>query len=278
VTIGAPELVKAAVNGVLGLAGLRLARDHRSRLSPLDMALHQILAQLDISVVFDVGAHAGEYAARLRKLGYRRRIVSFEPQAAAFATLAKQAMLDSKWDALPVALGDCDGEAVLNVSANSMSSSFLTVLPNILQVEAGIAQVATERVQLSRLDRIYRQFSSTSDAALLKIDAQGYEPKVLAGARELLATCDAVQMEMALFPSYRGQKLLPEMIISMSHRGFALVHLERGFWDRSSGYLIEADGIFVRMDRLAAGFADRPDTRLAAGSESVAQLQTVLPS
>ena len=63
--------------------------------------------------------------------------------------------------------------------------------------------------------------------------------------------------QMALFPSYRGQTLLPEMISSMSDQGFALVHLERGFWDSSSGYLIEADGIFVRMDRLAGDFADR---------------------
>lgn len=276
-TTGAPDLLKAVVKSVLGRAGLRLARRDQPRLSPTDTALHQILVQLGISVVFDVGANVGQYATRLRELGYRGCIVSFEPQAAAFTVLAGRASRDPHWEALQLALGNRDGQAVLNVAANSMSSSFLTALPNIAEVEAGIAQVASERVQLSTLDRIYREFSSASDAVFLKIDAQGYEPNVLAGARELLSACAAVQMEMALFPSYRGQKLLPEMITSMSDRGFALVHLERGFWDSCSGYLIEADGIFVRRERLVGSFGDRPEAGLTTASELNAQFQAVPP-
>ena len=34
---------------------------------------------LGINCIFDVGAHYGEYALRMRKAGYTGRIVSFEP-------------------------------------------------------------------------------------------------------------------------------------------------------------------------------------------------------
>ena len=264
----------AAAKGALGLAGLRVVR----KTAPDDVALRLILRRLGISMVFDVGAHVGQYALSLRRLGYRGRILSFEPQAVAFAMLAEHTSRDPRWEAMQLALGDRDGEQVLNVSVNSMSSSFLPASPDILQVEPGIAQMETERVRVSTLDQIYREYCTVSDSVLLKIDAQGYEPNVLAGARGFLPTCAAVQMEMALFPSYSGQKVLPEMIRLMSDHEFALVHLERGFWDGSSGYLIEVDEVFVRRDRLAGAFADRPKAGLAAGSESGAQLQTAPPS
>src|SRR5271166_2750310 len=79
--ITAPKAVKAAINGMLGLAGLRLVRNNIVCLSQTDAALRQILMQLGISVVFDVGAHVGGYGSRLRALGYRGRIISFEPRA-----------------------------------------------------------------------------------------------------------------------------------------------------------------------------------------------------
>jgi FkbM family methyltransferase len=206
-------------------------------------------------MVFDVGAHVGEYAARLRAMGYKGRIISFEPQAEAFAALSRRAVLDPYWEALHFALGDREGERVLNISRNSWSSSFLPVLPDILRVEPTIAKVGTERVRVEVLDRVYRNLANPSENnILLKIDAQGYEPMVLAGAREFLSCCVAVQLEMALLPSYQDQTLFPEMIGFMRKSGFELVHLERGFWDDRTGYLLEADGIFVRAEILERDF------------------------
>jgi hypothetical protein len=112
-----------------------------------------------------------------------------------------------------------------------------------------------ETVPVKTLDQIYKRFVDPSDKVFLKVDAQGYEPNILTGARKLIDCCAAIQLEMALFSSYQCQKLLPEMMELMSDRGFALVHLERGFWDAFTGYLIEVDGIFLRTDKLDARFA-----------------------
>src|SRR5438874_2500337 len=117
--------MKSTVNGVLGFAGLRLVHSNVGCLSADDAGLKQIIAQLGITVVPDVGAHRGQYALRLRRLGYYGRIISFEPQAEIFEKLMKQTAKDPLWEAMPLALGDYDGEAVLNLSANSMSSSIM---------------------------------------------------------------------------------------------------------------------------------------------------------
>jgi FkbM family methyltransferase len=249
-----PARIKSLINRILGFAGLRLVRDgppSPANLSPEDAGLRQILTHLGITVVFDVGAHVGQYATRLRNVGYRGRIVSFEPQAAAFAFLSQKAMLDPQWEVVRLALGDCEAEQNLNIAENSWSSSFLTASTGVLEIEAGIGQVSKEIVLVKTLDQVCQEFVGPSDRVFLKIDAQGYEPQILMGARSLLVGCSAVQMEMALFLSYQGQKSFPEMMEYMSESGFRLAHLERGFWDARSGFLMEADGIFVRADEIA---------------------------
>jgi FkbM family methyltransferase len=243
------------INAALGYFGLRLIRISRLHGNVTDTGLRQILGRLGVSVVFDVGAHVGEYATRLREIGYHGRIISFEPQAEAFAALAKQAMYDPYCEALHFALGDRAGEQVLNISLNSWSSSFLPIQPIILEVEPAIASVGTEKVRVESLDDIYRKLIlSPEDKIFLKIDAQGYEPTVLAGAREFLSCCVGVQLEMALLPSYQNQMLLCETIGLMRSSGFELVHLERGFWDARTGYLVEADGVFVRAEIVEQDF------------------------
>jgi FkbM family methyltransferase len=251
-----PAVLKRVINRMLGLAGLRLVRDIPA-LGEADLGLQQILRLLEIDVVFDVGASFGQYGERLRKIGYLGHIVSFEPQQAAFSVLREKTLKDGNWDAVRVALGDQEITQDLNVSQNSMSSSFLLSAPNILSIEPRIARVRTEGVTVRRLDQIYGSLSSSGTNFFLKLDVQGYEPNVLTGASEFLLTCRAVQMEIALLASYQSQLPFRDMVELMLQKRFHLVHLERGFWDPYSGFLIEVDGIFVREDDVERYFAMR---------------------
>ena len=217
-----------------------------------------MLSQLGITMVFDVGAHIGEYATRLRHIGYRGRIISFEPQAAAFAVLAKKGTGDPSWNAERLALGNRVGEQKLNISANSVSSSFLPVAAEMVEIETGLAQNKTETVPVTTLDHVQHRLVGPSDRVFLKIDAQGYEPNILLGGDAFLTCCRAIQIEMALFPSYYEQKSLIEMIGFMHKRGFRLVNLEHVFWDDHTGYLIEVDGMFVRADDLPEALRHEP--------------------
>ena len=78
-----------------------------------------------MTVVLDVGANAGQYGRELRTLGYRGRIVSFEPQPGPFAALEAASTADPAWTAVLLALGAEAGTAQMNVSALDVSSSTL---------------------------------------------------------------------------------------------------------------------------------------------------------
>jgi FkbM family methyltransferase len=252
---GIVQSLKAYVNSIFGLVGLRVVRTGLPTLTPAEASLRQVLSGLGITIVFDVGAHVGQYATRLRALGYKDRIISFEPQREAFSALSLKAVSDPNWDVCNFALGDRGGDQTMNISQNTVSSSFLLIKPEIVNIELGISQVRTETVSVQTLDQLADRFVHPSDSILLKIDAQGYEPHILAGAKKFLCSCTAVQLEMALFSSYLGQKGFFEVAYLMNERGFRLVHLEPGFSDGVTGYLIEVDGVFVREERLQGVFS-----------------------
>lgn len=233
------------INGPLGLAGFRLSRISRD--SP-HVRVAQLLGNLGITTVIDVGANAGQYAMELRKNKFAGRIISFEPQRAAFQTLQSKAQADVKWTVINAALGDSEGKCDLNISRNSVSSSLLKALPEILKFEPGIEPVALESVRVSTLDNFWHTEQLESETIFLKLDVQGYEMAVLRGAKKLLPRCKGIQVEMALAPSYSGQNLIGDTITVMYQAGFRLVLILEGFREKESGYLIEVDGIFVPVE------------------------------
>ena len=87
----------------------------------IDVRRLQLIRSRGVSLVIDIGANEGWYAMELRDGGYRGRIVSFEPQRAAFERLAAAATRDASWECRPAAVGARDGRVVLHVAGNSSS-------------------------------------------------------------------------------------------------------------------------------------------------------------
>jgi FkbM family methyltransferase len=206
----------------------------------------KLIAHHRISVVFDVGANVGQYGAELRGLGYRGRIVSCEPMARAFRELAARASGDPDWVALNCALGDADAVRLLNVAANSQSSSLLEMLPRHTEAAPHSAYQGMEEVKVARLDSIFDRHVQALDRVFLKLDVQGYESAVLAGAQGSLPRVEGVQLEMSLVPLYRGEARYTDLMGEMISRGFQLMSVEPAFRDPRSGQLLAMDGIFFR--------------------------------
>ena len=80
----------------------------------------------------------------------------------------------------------------------------------------------------------------------MKIDAQGYEQKILAGARESLPKSVGLQMELSFVPLYRDEMLFLEMAHLLKHRGFRLMSIEPVFRDEKTGELLQVDGVLFR--------------------------------
>lgn len=206
----------------------------------------EVLEQTPVAV--DVGANVGQYAERLRDIGFEGRIISFEPGSEAFETLAsKAARHGEKWDARKVALGDRTGQAVLKLSGNSVSSSLLEVAEEHLRAAPASEVVAQEEVPLSTLDE---QLRDVPEAPFwIKIDTQGFELPVLRGATETLARTVGVQVEISFTHLYDGQTDWLDLCRYLQDAGFVVRYLEPGYEDKQSGYMLQADVVFVRQTR-----------------------------
>jgi FkbM family methyltransferase len=206
----------------------------------------KLIAHHGITLVFDVGANVGQYGEELRALGFRGRIVSCEPLHAEFQQLARKAASDPAWTALPVALGDTDGRRTINVAGNSQSSSLLDMMPMHLGAAPHAAYERTEEIEVTRLDTIFDAHARPDDRVFVKLDVQGFERFVLAGAQAVLPRVLGMQLEMSLVPLYRGEALYTDLIAEMNGRGFQLMSLEPVFRDPRSGQLLAVDGVFFR--------------------------------
>lgn len=200
-----------------------------------------------INLVFDIGANTGQYGDFLRqKVGYKGRIVSFEPLRDAFAGLKETVGSDPLWRCENFALGDKNESATINISANSYSSSLLQASKRTLEIEPAIGYVGTQKVSVRRLDEIFGKYARSGDRVYLKIDTQGYELNVLNGALAILDRIELIQLETAFFETYHGATLVGDMIRFLDDIGYRVVSVEPGWENPKTGELLEADFIFGR--------------------------------
>jgi FkbM family methyltransferase len=200
-----------------------------------------------IDLVFDVGANTGQFARTIRAAGYAGRIVSFEPLSAAHRALCAHAAGDSLWQVHPrCALGDRAGEATINVSSNSASSSLLPILETSLRSAPESKFVGCEKTSVATLDGLYGQYRGGGERIFLKVDTQGFEKPVLDGAQACLPHVQGALLELSLVPLYEGQELWHYFVDYLGARGFAIWALIPGFSDPRTGQTLQVDAIFYR--------------------------------
>lgn len=246
-------LVNAVVKSVAAVFGCSMQRI--SAYSSPMIRLAMLLDRLRTTLLIDIGANEGQFAAALRAAGYRGRIVSVEPLSAAHAALTKAAANDSQWTiAERCAAGAAPGRATLHVSGNSVSSSLREMTAAHLDAAAYSKYVGTEEVRVVTLADLTAQYGGASDARVfIKLDVQGHERDVLDGAGDRLDTISGIQLELSLVELYAGQALMPAQVDFLAKHGLALWSLDRGFMDGNTGRLLQCDGTFVRESAIARG-------------------------
>jgi FkbM family methyltransferase len=207
----------------------------------------RLIRTCNVDLVLDAGANTGQYAKGLRE-NYTGRIVSFEPLSMAFKHLRAAAASDSKWQCLQIALGEVDGSAIINIAANSVSSSLLPILAKHIRVAPRSVYVGSETVSTRSLDSLIHDGLELTHKTLLKMDVQGFELAVLRGAQNALATIPIVEIELSLVALYDGQPLFDEIYQHLRSLGFSLASLGMGLVDPNSGAVLQLDGIFVNQD------------------------------
>ncbi len=218
-----------------------------------DALYRKLFQDYSIDLIIDVGGNTGQYAENILGMNYDGNILSLEPLTSAFEMLEQKTKQHPRWDALKLAVGTKAEEKTINIAGNSQSSSFLDMNEIHQKAAQNSAYVGRERVQVIPLAEVFKLHNLTPyQAILLKLDIQGYEKPALEAAQDVLARFLFIELELSLSSLYQDDTEMAEMILFMQQFGFTLFSLSPGFRDRNSGRLLQADGLFIRSEKLSA--------------------------
>jgi FkbM family methyltransferase len=230
---GPPHVVRARSS-----AWERLYLDH----------LKWLLAQYEVNLVIDAGANVGQFGRSLRKAGYTDRIISFEPVPAYAERLVVSTAADPTWVVYPYALGRCNTTACMNVSAGT-GSSFLVPNDYGMRSFADLQSWRVREVTMNRLDSVLSDLADVPGSRIfLKMDTQGYDLEVFAGASGLLPRIVALQSEVSLLPIYGGMASMAESLSVYSAAGYFVSGMFPVSVEKMTGRVLEFDCVLVSHD------------------------------
>ena len=244
-------LVRASqLAGQLGELGLprgrawRLALDPATagRLSRANLNLLPGGGLKDGATVIDAGANNGDWAAELMRFCVPGKLVCVEPHPALAETLRRRYADHPSVRVVEAALGRAAGTAELHVAANPLLHSLrVPSLGMTALFPEHFKMKSTTQVAVQTLDGVAGGLASVD---LLKIDVQGSERDLLAGAAQTLRRTRFVLLEANFVPHYEGEAGFAELDAQMRAQGFALANYSnpRGGQSRA----LYADFLYVR--------------------------------
>ena len=132
----------------------------------------------------------------------------------------------------------------MHVAGNEVSSSALEMLPRHVEGDPESRYVSVETCLAGRPDDFV--VASPADRLYLKVDVQGFEQKVLAGATTTLGSVLLLEAELSLVQLYEGGPRWLAMIEYLAGLGFEPVWLDPAFYDTRTGRLLQVDAMFAK--------------------------------
>jgi FkbM family methyltransferase len=212
------------------------------------LELKRLTRDIAEPIIFDVGAHRGYITAKFRSLIPSCTIHAFEPFPESFERLAERSQSDPRVSCHRFGLADHNGEIALNANASAATNSILETDTAAGETwGSGLLDTQTTvRVEVKTLDSVVESLG-VSRIDILKLDVQGAEPLVMAGAAELCRAgrIGCIYTEVITQPTYKGQKRFDHALAEFYDRGFDL-HNIYNLNSTESGTLRQVDAIFVR--------------------------------
>ena len=254
-----PKRVRTSVLNVVSwsrsLLNYRLLNTKRLYAWPEIQHLRKLFGTLSVDCVFDIGANEGQYATMLRReVGYRGRIISFEPDPIAVLALTAAAQNDNNWEVYNIAVADRCGQVRLNIMRdskfNSLSSPRYDETSECIEANQVTEQVDVPAKTLADV-LMDAGRSGPCDRPFLKLDTQGFDMTIVSTSHECLAKFVGVQTEVAFKRLYESVVHATEVLRWYSQHHFeisAIVANTEGHFP----LLVESDFIFIRRDLATA--------------------------
>jgi len=167
--------------------------------------------------LFDVGANVGQTIDQFRAAYVSPRLIAFEPSPSTFAVLRRSHGHHAGVQLEQLALGDVEGRAVLYVTHDHSVNDSLLAPTFEDRSEEVTVQVATVDQYCAR--------NGIDVVDLLKIDAQGYDLRVIEGASRMLSMrrIRHYSVEVMFTNMYVGQATLVEFLNQADRHGYRLL-------------------------------------------------------
>ena len=173
--------------------------------------------------LIDVGANRGQFSLLAKGLYPHARIHAFEPvdePAARYLEI---------FGGMPnvtlhrCAIGEAEHSGTMHVGGKSDDSSLLE-FAQVSEIFAVPGEASRQPIAVRPLASVLRP-EDLAGRVLMKIDVQGFEDKVIAGAAALLPHIDLIYVETALVELYKGQALFPEVHAQLAALGFRAIRI-----------------------------------------------------
>jgi FkbM family methyltransferase len=239
----ARQAARGAISSVLRPAGFDLIRVYR-----LPRQTFLGLTRLPINTIVDVGANRGQFAEEALAFFPRAHVISFEPQPIAFQALEDfAAKRRGSVTCVNLALGETEGVARMQVHVDwDFSSSLLSTTSLAHELYPYQQQQSTIDVRMTTLDAYF----GTSDQQLVadilvKIDAQGFDDRVIRGGRSVFQQARVCIVEINLDQLYDRQGSFKDIFGLLDEFGYRYVgNLDQTY--ATDGHVVFIDAVFVR--------------------------------
>lgn len=188
-----------------------------------------LLKNYSVELIFDIGAHKGDYSRIFRSLGYHGEILLFEPHPETYERLITRDGVFENDRHFNIGFSNTNGLQLMfdyNKEGGSPHASLYSGV--ITDLHRG--ETKSVGVMLHTVDEFAKE-QKIENISLLKIDTEGNEFKILQGAKQLIEDdkIDIIQFEFGemnvvsrcffkdfydlLNPKYKLYRLLPNSLL-----------------------------------------------------------------
>jgi len=212
------------------------------------------LQQQPIQTIIDVGANRGQFSKYISDFFPEALIHAFEPLSGPSAALQEWGQKTNKrLVAHNTAVGNKKGTTQMQHHLDfTPSSSILQNFPENNSVKWQQTRIEQIEVDVTTLDDEFPNAGEGLDKGiLLKLDVQGFEDRVLSGARELLPACSIVVVEHCTELLYKEQASFNDIYQHIQAAGLEFIgNLSQHH--AKDGQVVFADAVFQNNSQIAA--------------------------